>query len=362
MLKDPKNQLALNTLSQSDFQSAISSRSAKINDKNVFNLVASDTKDITNQMSSGRCWLFSITNLLRNQVKIKLNLDEFQLSQSYLSFYDRLEKANIYLEHCIELSDLPIGNRLVDFINSSPIGDGGQFQMGVNLIEKYGVVPQSIYPESFNSSHTSKINELITTKLRQNGLELRELIKNTQHFGESASNKLVRKRKLEQMEEIYNALVIAFGPPPKYDEEFLFEYYDKNNKFNSIKSNPIDFYKNYLNGFKPNQWFSLINDPRNQYSKLYTVDKLQNVKGATPVYYVNTTSDRLIQQVIHHLKNGQPVFFGCDVTKFSDRVNGILDTKLYDYDLAFNLNLGLNKAQRLETGESAMTHAMVRIF
>lgn len=357
LLKDPKNRLAVDTFSKGDIANTLSGRAARISDQNIFNLVASEIEDVTNQASSGRCWLFASTNLLRNETKKQLNVDEFQLSQSYLSFWDRIEKANQYLEHSIELADEPIGTRIVDYINSSPIGDGGQFDMVVNLINKYGVVPQTIYPESYNSSNSSKINSLLTTKLREGGLELRKLNASAKQIS-SSPERIVRRRKNELLEEIYGATVIAFGPPPGADEEIEFEYKDKNNKVNAIKTTPLGFADKYLNNFRVNDWYSLINDPRNEYSKLYTVDKLQNVVGGRPVLYVNTTADRLVDAVVTHLKNGRPVFFGCDVGKFSERNGGLLDPKLFDYELSFNLRLGMNKAERLATGESSMTHAM----
>ncbi|TIB65582.1 hypothetical protein E3P78_00427 [Wallemia ichthyophaga] len=357
LLNNPKNKLAVETFSKGDITNTLSGRAARISDQNVFNLVASEIEDVTNQASSGRCWLFASTNLLRNEVKMQLNIEEFQLSQSYLSFWDRIEKSNQYLEHSIELSGEPIGSRIVDYINSSPIGDGGQFDMVVNLINKYGVVPQTIYPESHNSSNSGKINSLLTTKLREGGLELRKLSTSAKHLTSNPES-VVRRRKNELLEEIYGAAVIAFGPPPSVDEEFVFEYKDKNNKVNSIKTTPLGFTDKYLNNFRVNDWYSLINDPRNEYSKLYTVDKLQNVVGGRPVLYVNTTADRLVDAVVTHLKNGKPVFFGCDVGKFSERNGGLLDPKLFDYELAFNLKLGMNKADRLATGESSMTHAM----
>ncbi|TIC46434.1 bleomycin hydrolase [Wallemia mellicola] len=358
LLEDPKNRLAVDAFSKSDITNTLSSRSARIADHNIFNLVASNVEDITSQDSSGRCWLFATTNLLRNDIKKQLNLSDFQLSQSYLSFWDRIEKSNQYLEHSIELADEPIGSRTVDYINSGPIGDGGQFDMAVNLVNKYGVVPQSVYPESYNSSNSGKINSLLTTKLREGALELRKLSKSASQVSPTSADRIVRRRKNELLEEIYGAAVIAFGPPPSANEEFTFEYKDKNDKVHSITTTPLGFANKYLSNFRINDWYSLINDPRNEYSKLYTVDKLQNVVGGRPVLYVNTTAERLVDAVVTHLKNGKPVFFGCDVGKFSERNGGLLDPKLFDYELAFNLKLGLTKAERLATGESSMTHAM----
>jgi len=162
----------------------------------------------------------------------------------------------------------------------------------------------------------------------------------------------------EMMQEVYNMLVVGLGEPPKPNSEFTWEYVDKNEKFHRIKSTPLGFYKDYAD-FKVNDHFSLLNDPRNPFDKLYTVEKLKNIKEGLDIRYVNTTTSVMKDAIIKMIKDGRPVFFGCDVGQFSDSKLGLMDTSLYDYKLAFGVQLGMSKSQRIKTGVSAMTHAMV---
>ncbi|KAG8898593.1 hypothetical protein FRB99_007337 [Tulasnella sp. 403] len=377
--KDPKVALSRTVLDHTDMSSALISRSAKIADAHVFNTRLTYQADpITNQLSSGRCWLFASTNVIRYDLSQKLRLKEFQLSQSYLFFYDKLEKSNYFLELSIELADLPLDSRLVSHISSDPIGDGGQLDMAVNLLEdcpqellrhqRYGVVPQSLYPESYSSSYSSRLDRLLTTKLREYSLSLRALVSNAElHFShlDGVQRKervlaVARKKKEEYMSEVYRILTVTLGVPPKPDEKFTFEYYDVDEKFHTYVGTPVEFYKQHKNPkYSLSDSFSLVNDPRNPFATLFTVDKLGNVWGGRPVTYVNTTSEKLKDAVIASIKAGHPVFFGCDVGQSSHSGFGIMDTSLYEYENAFNIKLGLTKAQRLQTGESAMTHAMV---
>jgi bleomycin hydrolase len=324
---------------------------------------------VVNQLSSGRCWLFATTNVIRLQVIKELNLKELELSQSYLAFWDKLEKSNTFLENAIELADKPLDDRIFGFLKTAPTNDGGQWDMVTNLIKKYGLVPKAIYPESYNSSNSSQINWLLTVKLREYALELRDLKKESlRSLGKAVSMdkatleshvlRTVRSKKDEQMAEVYRMMVIALGVPPKPDAEFNFEYYDKNDKFHSIQTTPLGFLDKYTGSFDPAGACSLVNDPRRGYNKLLTVDRLQNVWGGQPVLYVNTTTSQMKACVVATIKAGLPAWFGNDVGQFSSR-NGIMDTALYDYELTFGIKLGLSKAERLEMGESSMTHAMV---
>ncbi|KAG8984592.1 hypothetical protein FRB90_005213 [Tulasnella sp. 427] len=368
-IKDPKTSVSRAVLDHVDMTTALLSRSARVADTHVFNLKLDyETSPITNQLSSGRCWLFASTNVIRYDAAQKLKIKDFQLSQSYLFFYDKLEKSNHFLELSIEHVDLPLDSRLITHLNSDPIGDGGQLDMAVNLIERYGVVPQSVYPEAYSSSYSSRMDRLITNRLREFSLALRVLVTELreQHSDLDEEHRTARiiaaarKQKEAYLAEIYRILCITLGVPPKPTDKFTFEYYDVDGKFNSYSGTPLEFYKKYRNDkYSLSDSFSLVNDPRNPYETLFTVDKLNNVWGGRPVLYVNTSSDELKQAVITSVKAGHPVFFGCDVGQFSNSSLGIMDTALYEYESAFNIKLKLTKAQRLQTGESSMTHAMV---
>ncbi|KAF9461323.1 peptidase C1B bleomycin hydrolase [Collybia nuda] len=360
---DPKSQLARTILAHSDLRSALVSRSASIKDIHVFNNVVDfKTGPITNQKSSGRCWIFATTNVMRYGVMKNLKLKEFELSQSYLFFWDKLNKANYYLELTIEHADLPVDDRLIKHLSGDLVSDGGQWDMAVNLIETYGVVPQSVYPESTHSSLSGPLNALVKTKLREHALVLRRLSDSlhTASVPKEIALSTLRAKKEELMKETYNILTATLGVPPKPNDTFIWEYSDIDGKVGSWEGTPIDYYRMFASRpYPPSDSFSLIHDPRNPYSKLYTVDKLGNIWGGRPVLYVNTEIDNMKNMVVKMIKAGQPVFFGCDVGKFSDSKAGIMDTALFEFESAFDIKLGLTKAERLQVNESAMTHAMV---
>ncbi|KZT39083.1 peptidase C1B, bleomycin hydrolase [Sistotremastrum suecicum HHB10207 ss-3] len=363
--QDPKLLLARTILTHSDITSTLLKiRQATVSDPHVFNTsVEFKTNPITSQKSSGRCWLFATTNVVRYSVMKKLGLKEFQLSQSYLFFYDKLEKANYYLELSIEHADKPLDDRKVVHFADAPVNDGGQWDMAVNLLATYGVVPQSVYPESFSSSSSRPLDKLVTLKLREHALILRDLsskLHSTSSLSSEAITSLLRKKKEELLAEVWNIMSVTLGKPPGPDDTFVWDYETADGKVKRWEGTPKDFYKDFSSQtYPPTESFSLINDPRNSYGKLYTVEGLGNIWGGRPVLYVNAEVDKLKEVVVKNIKAGQPVFFGCDVGQFSDRQAGIMDTELYDYENAFNITLNLTKAQRLQVGESLMTHAMV---
>ncbi|KAM0754251.1 bleomycin hydrolase [Meredithblackwellia eburnea MCA 4105] len=366
--ENPKNGLAQTVLHKNDFLAALIKRDAGIRDLQVFNvMIPQEGTPVTNQKSSGRCWLFAACNVIRIAMIKKYNLESFELSQSYLFFYDSLSKANYFLETMLELAEEPIDSRIITFLLEAPENDGGQYSMIQNLIEKFGLVPQSVFPESFNSSNTSKLDALLTTKLREFALELRALVKVTKNaareVGVDGGDRLeevlqsARKRKVEQMEEIYRILAITLGTPPQPHTPFTWEYYDKTKKYHSITTTPMEFYKTYST-VDVSRAISLINDPRNEYGQSYTVQHLGNVWEGRPVLYVNTEIGDLKKVAVDLLKAGTPVWFGCDVGKSSNSSLGIMDTELYDVEGAFGTSYGMSKAERLVTGDSQMTHAM----
>lgn len=358
-----KTRLARAILSHSNLSNTLVRRQALVTDVHVFNNELDfKTSPITNQKSSGRCWLFATTNVLRYEIMKKLNLKEFQLSQSYLFFWDKLNKANYYLELSIQEADRPLDDRLINHLSSDLISDGGQWDMVVNLLENYGVVPQTVYPESAHSSLSGPLNKLLKTKLREHALVLRDLSSSLRGTGLSESNIVatLRSKKEELLGEVYSVMTATLGVPPQPTEKFVWDYYDKDGKTGRWEGTAKQFYESFTNKHYPaSDSFSLINDPRNSYSKLYTVDKLGNVWGGRPVLYVNTEIENLKGAVVKTLKTGQPVFFGCDVGQFSESSSGIMDTELFEYENAFDISLSLSKADRLRTNESAMTHAMV---
>ncbi|KAI0035890.1 peptidase C1B bleomycin hydrolase [Vararia minispora EC-137] len=368
----PKAQLARTIFAQSDIRT-LTKRDTKVGDPHVFNLeLEFKTNPITNQKSSGRCWLFATTNVLRYDVMKKLNLKEFQLSQAcaslthaqnYLFFWDKLNKSNYYLELSIQESERPLDDRLINHLAGDLISDGGQWDMVVNLLETYGVVPQPIYPESLHSSLSGPLNKLLKTRLREHALILRDLAAALRSANAPKAQTLatLRSKKEELMGEIYTVMSATLGVPPMPDAKFTWDYYDKDGKAHTWEGTPKQFYKDFAlsQKYPVADSFSLIHDPRNTPSTLYTVDKLGNIWGGRPVLYVNTKINDLKDAVVKSLKAGLPVFFGCDVGQSSETPSGIMDIALFDYENTFDIQLTLSKADRLRTNESAMTHAMV---
>jgi bleomycin hydrolase len=289
------------------------------------------------------------------------NLDKFELSQAYLFFYDKLEKANFFLEQILDTVDEDLDSRLVQTLLQSPVSDGGQWDMVYNLVNKYGLVPQVLYPDSFNAQSSGAIDSLITTKLREDALQLRGLAASG-----TKSEKEITEVKEKMMKEIHLVLTLTLGPPPAPGTDFTWNYLDKDGAAHELKTTPLAFAKELetpksirITGSKIHDMFSLVNDPRNEYNTLLTVNRLGNIVGGRGITYVNVSIDILKETCIKMLQAGLPIFFGSDVGKYSNSTSGIMDTSLIDYELGFNIRLGMKKAQRLMTGESAMTHAMV---
>jgi bleomycin hydrolase len=297
----------------------------------------------------------------------KYRLSSFQLSQSYLFYWDKIEKANYFLENILDTAGEDLDDRLVQTLMAQPISDGGQWDMVANLVLKYGLVPQSIYPDSYNAANSSAMDRLITTKLREDALRLRALVNSPPGPQRADLKSKVAALKEKMLREIHLILTLMLGPPPAPDAAFTWEFYDRDNNFCTVKTRPTAFARELsdsrtvraLGGTNVHSLFSLVNDPRNPYNRLLSVKYLRNVHEGRPVTYVNTDMSTMKKACIEMIKRGFPVFFGCDVGKYSDSRKGIMDTDLYQYELGFNIKLGMSKAERLQTGESQMTHAMV---
>lgn len=310
------------------------------------------TNNITNQKQSGRCWMFAALNTLRYQVMKKYDLKTFELSQAYLFFWDKLEKSNYFLESILDTLDEPANGRLVSYLLMAPVNDGGQWDMLCNLIEKYGVVPKTAYPESKASSGSREMDLTLTEKLREDACILRKLHKEGKDLDE------LRARKTRMLGEIYRLLCICLGEPPK---TFTFEYRDKDNNFHREEGlTPKSFFEKYV-GVDLSDYVSLINAPTEDkpYGRSYTVQYLGNVKEGNAVRYLNLPIEELKKAAIAQMKDGQPVWFGCDVGKHSERDSGIMDLDIRGLEDLLDTRFTMTKAERLDYGQSLMTHAMV---
>lgn len=312
-----------------------------------------DTGKVADQKRSGRCWMFAALNTMRHSMREKLHMkDDFELSQNYTFFWDKLEKSNYFLENVLQTAGLPTSDRKVAWLMQTPQQDGGQWDMLVALIQKYGVVPQTVMPETFNSSNSTEINKQLNLKLRKDAVELRELV---------AANKGdadIQKAKEKMLNEIYRMLAYTFGEPPA---NFDFEYRDTDNNYHRIENiTPQEFFKKYV-GWNLDDYVSIINAPTadKPFNHMYTVEMLGNVLGGRQVRHLNLDMQTFRKVAIEQLKHGESVWFGSDVGQESDRKKGIMDPNLYHQDELFDVDFSMSKAERLDYGESMMTHAMV---
>ncbi|KAH3680989.1 hypothetical protein WICPIJ_007997 [Wickerhamomyces pijperi] len=346
---DLQHQLATAALKTYNADEVLQNPSLKF--PHVFsNVIEPEGTPVTNQKASGRCWLFASLNILRIKGASALNLKDFQLSQTYLFFYDKLEKANYFLEKIIETHQEDVDSRLVQCLLEAPVQDGGQFTMFLNLVEKYGVVPIDVFPDVYSSTASRKLNELITSKLREFAEILREDLK---------AGKDVTAKKNEFVKEVYRLLTIFLGDPPKPDAEFTWEYYNKDKKYQLLKSTPLDFLKDTIK-FDYTTPVSIINDPRNPYDAKIRIQHLNNMASeiSRPVEYLNASNEVLIQLIAERIKNNKPVFFGSHTPKFMNKKRGIMALDHFGYNL-INYNLSQSKSSRVKYHESLMTHAMV---
>ena len=349
--RNPKNLLALNAVTQNGIAAvALSRKEIDRIDYTFSNLI--ESPEATNQERSGRCWLFSGLSLLCLEAMKKLNLQTFELSEVYQMFWDKLEKANYFLESIIETRDEPLDSRTILALLSDPLPDGGQWDMFVNLVDKYGVVPKSSMPETVSSSDSDSMNTLLVSKLREYAKLLRDM------GAQGSSIQELRKSKRELLEEFYRMLTIHLGEPPS---NFYWEWRDKDKIFHRHGSiTPREFYEKYVD-VDLNDLVCLINAPTRDkpYNRIYIVQYRSNVIGGRPVCYLNVDIATLKKAAVDMIKDNHAVWFGCDVGQMLQTEMGAMDLNVYDYDIVYGTDFKLDKAGRLEYRNSEMTHAMV---
>ncbi len=306
------------------------------------------TKGITDQKSSGRCWLFTGLNVLRAKMIDKYELPGMEFSQNYLFFYDQLEKANLFLQGVIDTKDLPFEDRKVDWLFSNPLSDGGQFTGVSNLITKYGLVPAEAMPETYQSDNTSQMANLLKLKLREYGLELRE-----------APKSKVQDMKIRQLSEIYRMLALCLGEPV---QEFEWTRSDKNNNIVSRKKyTPKSFYDEFIGEDLENNYVMIMNDPCREYGKVYEIDYDRHVYDGHNWLYINLPIERIKEMAIASIKDNTAMYFSCDVGKFANSKKGVLDINNFDYESLMGVIFGMDKKERVQTHASGSSHAMTLI-
>ncbi|BBE18806.1 aminopeptidase C [Aquipluma nitroreducens] len=312
-----------------------------------------DVSGITDQKSSGRCWMFSSLNLFRPMAMKQFNLAEFEFSETYLYFYDLLEKANLFLNNMENSANLPIENEKVRWYLKSPVDDGGQWINFVNLANKYGMVPKETMGETNSSENTSLLTRFINTKLREDAIEIREL-KNVK-----ADPKKLAARKTEMLSEIYRMLALNLGEPPT---EFQWRYKNKDKKIADVKTyTPQSFMADVFGDTKLEDYVMIMNDPSRPFWKHYEVENYRNTEEGKNWHYVNLPNDVIKEFCIASIKNNEALYASCDVGKQLRRDVGILDVDNFDYESVYGVKFGMNKAQRIETGESGSSHGMALI-
>ena len=318
------------------------------------------TKGITDQQSSGRCWLFTGLNVLRAKMIDKYDLPGMEFSQNYLFFYDQLEKANLFLQGVIDTKDLPFEDRKVDWLFSNPLSDGGQFTGVSNLIVKYGLVPSDAMPETYQSNNTSNMATLLKLKLREDGLDLRKAYADGRakigkgprkdvEKGLKTLDVQLQKMKVEQLSEIYRMLALCLGEPVK---EFMYE---------GKKYTPVSFYEEFIGEDLENNYVMIMNDPCREYGKVYEIDYDRHVYDGHNWLYVNLPVERIKEMAIASIKDNTAMYFSCDVGKFLDRKKGVLDIANFDYESLMGVTFGMDKKERVQTHASGSSHAMTLI-
>jgi bleomycin hydrolase len=351
--ESPIARIARNAAGKTDIRSVALNRDRVQAISHAYSNVVKSGKT-TSQFVSGRCWLFAGLNLFRMTAAERLGLEDFELSQTYMMFWDKFEKSNLFLEQIIDNPQLEVGSRLLDWLCATPLNDGGQWDMFSNLIDKYGVIPKRIMPETFSSSNSAVMNQHITQKLRREAQVLRERMQR----GDSIE--ATRAYKDSVIDDIYRMLTIHLGVPPT---SFEWKWVDKEHKFHTDgEITPQQFLSRYC-PIDLHDKACLIHCPQGskQIPAHYTVGFLGNVAGGKEISYLNLPIETLKAAAVQMILDGKPVWFGCDVGKHLDRELGVLDLDLFDTELLYGTALLQEKAARLDYGQSLMTHAMVLV-
>ena len=310
------------------------------------------TEGITDQKSTGRCWLFTGLNVFRAKVIEENNLEEFSFSHNYNFFFDQLEKANLFLEGIIATADKPMDDKKVEWLFKNPIGDGGQWTGVADIIKKYGLVPSDVFPESHNSENTRMMSRFLRRKLREDGLSLREMSE------AGKKEKGLREAKEKMLSDVYRILTITLGEPPT---EFSWRYEDKDGNLSGLKNyTPKSFFDEFVN-VNLEDYIMFMNDPSREFNKVYEIDYDRHTYEGQNWKYLNLEVDKIKEFAAKSIKGNEAMYFSCDVGKQLDKDRGYLDVNNYDYDDLFGVEFGMDKKQRIQTFESGSSHGMALV-
>ena len=307
---------------------------------------------ITNQRSSGRCWLFASCNLIRSVVYPNLaenygEIEDFELSQNYLFFWDKFERYHRNLRYYVQINKNEDDNqdRYMYQLLSDPLGDGGQWDMAKEIIKKYGLVPKSVYPDTYHSRNSRQMNKILTAQLKSDFTKLKDLI----------DDPCLDDTISVMMKKVFKLLVSFLGKPP---DKFRWTY--KNGKNNKVSYSEILDPLKFLSilKFDPDDWVSVVNDPRNEYNSYYEVKYLGNVFDKH-VGWLNLDMDRLVNLTQKLIDIKIPVWFGCDMGAETDSSSGVKHPGIIDMKGVVGAEINMNKEERLETYSSLPNHAMM---
>jgi bleomycin hydrolase len=346
---NPQYKVLQNAITQINIRDMAWEHSVVKDDEHVFSIQL-DKWTATNQGGSGRCWMFAAMNLFRVGAMEKLNVANFEFSQTYPLFWDKIEKANYFLEAMIDTADRDIDDRTVKTLLSRPVDDGGQWNMFIDLVNKYGLVPKSVMPETESSMNTGSMNGVLIEKLRYGAKKLRDMA------AAGVKPAELRAAKEEILNVVFRVLTIHLGEPPR---TFDWQWKDKAGKTRRERNmTPQKFAAKYIT-VPLDDYVCLVHDPRNPIGKTYTVEYLGNIVGGNMVTYLNIDVELMKQITFKSLQDGEPVWFGCDVGKDIHTGKGLWDLSIKNLDALYNTVFDVDKASRLEYCMTAMTHAML---
>ena len=308
-----------------------------------------DNGEVTHQDRSGRCWLFSSLNVARFVAKKNMDLEQFEFSQNYAMYYDKLERVNYFLKDmaCLVEAGEPEDSRLVQHLLREVMGDGGQWTMAMNVYKKYGAVPKDLFPETESSKNTDPMNNKLCKLLRQAVAHMYENPENIDQIVKNAT------------EAGHRILTIHLGEPPV---SFDWEWTDKDDEFHRDgEITPVEFWKKYVGSADLESYVCLVDDPRKEHPKgrKIAIEHLGNVVGGDATEYLNVPNQFMkdcVRRVL--VEQGIPVWFGAECGPMMDREAGAWATDLFEYDRVYGVRFDLSKEQRVRFGDSAMDHAM----
>lgn len=350
---DNNTKALMNAISNNDVKSLAVNREVVDKADHLFTYRVK-TNGITNQKQSGRCWMFTGLNVLRPKVMEHYNMANFEFSTNYLYFWDLFEKSNLFLQEISISINTPMDDKRVEYLFKNVVGDGGVWNSLANLVEKYGAVPKSVMPETYQSENTSQLNRILTEKLRQDALTLRKEFKN-----KKVSTHIIEQRKLQMMEDVYRILALSLGVPPK---EFTWRYEDKEGKISELKQyTPKSFIKEAIPSLNLQDYVLFMNDPSRPYYTLYEIDLDRNIVEGKNWLYINLPADEIKKYAIASIKANEAMYASCDVGKQLNSEEGLLDINNYNYSALFGIDLSMDKADRINSFQSGSSHGMALV-